>query len=94
MSFLIYSIKTISLYMILLLYYKSKNSSLFEFHLAIVDIDIIDIIDGALEPCESSRDDYIVASYTRTTYMNCVTILEIILRIASSFITSNRNLIN
>ena len=92
MSFLVYLIKIISLYIILLLYYESKNFNLFEFHLAIADIDIIDIID---EDIELSRDGYIIAitSYAIAACINYIIVLIIILRIVSSFI-NNRDLIN
>ena len=92
MSFSAYSIRITPLYIILLLYYESKNLNLFKFHLAIVDIDIIDVID---EDAESSKDDYAIAitSYATATYMNYIIVSIMILRIASSFI-NNRNLIN
>ena len=94
MFFSIYSINIISLYIILLLYYESKNLNLFKFYLIIADIDIIDIIN---ELYKSSKDDYtiIIASNTiaQAAYINYITILIIILRIASSFI-NNRNLIS
>ena len=92
MSFLAYLIEIISLYIILLLYYESKNLNLFEFHLAIADINIIDVIN---EDIKSSKDGYAIAitSYTIATYINYIIVLIIILRIASSFI-NNRNLIN
>ena len=86
MSFSIYLIDIVSLYIILLLYCESKNLNLFEFHLIIVDIDIIDIID---EDIELLKDDYaIVVSCAIATYMNYIIVLIIILRIVSSFINS------
>ena len=92
MSFSIYLINIISLYIILLLYYESKNLNLFEFHLTIIGVDITDVTNGDIELL---RDGYtiVVVSCVTAAYINCVTVLAIILRIASSFI-NNRDLIS
>ena len=95
MSFLAYLIDIALLYMILLLYYKSKNFSLFGFHLVIIGVDIIGAIDEDIGLCWSSKGGYAtaIASYATAAYMNYIIVLVIIRRIASSFINS-RNLID
>ena len=91
MFFPTYSINIIPLYIILLLYYESKNLNLFKFHLTITGVDTID---ATGEDVKLSNDyATAAASYITTIYINYITVLIIILRIVSSFI-NNRSLIS